>query len=50
VKIVWYTLLVVASVLVALPLFLALSYSFMSDSDIASFPPPLLPIRPQLDN
>src|SRR5262249_2922417 len=45
VKVAWYTLLVVASVLVALPLFLAFSYSFMSDSHIASFPQPLLPIR-----
>jgi sn-glycerol 3-phosphate transport system permease protein len=45
-----YALLVVASLLVALPLLLAFSYSFMSDGEISSFPPPLLPTRPQLDN
>jgi sn-glycerol 3-phosphate transport system permease protein len=45
-----YALLIVASVLVAFPLLLALSYSLMSESEIASFPPPILPSAPTLDN
>ena len=45
-----YILLAVLAILVAFPLLLALSYSFMSESEIATFPPPLLPTRPSLDN
>lgn len=45
-----YALLVVGSLLVAFPLLLALSYSFMSEAEIATFPPPVLPTRPTLDN
>jgi len=45
-----YLLLAVVSVLVAFPLLLALSYSFMTESDIATFPPPVLPPHPSLDN
>ncbi|MDQ3810393.1 MAG: carbohydrate ABC transporter permease, partial [Chloroflexota bacterium] len=45
-----YALLVAASALVALPLLLAFSYSFMSDAEISSYPPPLLPTRPRLEN
>ena len=45
-----YSLLAVASILVAFPLLLALSYSFMSESEIATFPPPILPLQPSLDN
>ena len=45
-----YALLVVGSLLVAFPLLLALSYSLMSETEIASFPPPILPAAPTLDN
>ena len=45
-----YLLLTVVSVLVAFPLLLALSYSFMSEFDIATFPPPVIPAHPSLDN
>ena len=45
-----YALLAVGSVLVAFPLLLALSYSLMSESEIATFPPPLFPSAPSLDN
>jgi ABC-type glycerol-3-phosphate transport system permease component len=45
-----YTLLLALAVLVAFPLLLALSYSFMSVSEIATFPPPVLPKEPTLDN
>jgi sn-glycerol 3-phosphate transport system permease protein len=45
-----YLLLMVGSLLVAFPLLLALSYSFMSESQIVSFPPPVLPTSPTLDN
>ena len=48
---VWtYALLIVASVLIAFPLLLALSYSFMSASEIATYPPPLIPTAPSLNN
>jgi sn-glycerol 3-phosphate transport system permease protein len=48
---VWtYALLIIASVLVAFPLLLALSYSFMTESQIATFPPPVFPATPSLDN
>lgn len=43
-------LLTVTSLLVAFPLLLALSYSLMSESDIATFPPRILPPNPSLDN
>jgi ABC-type glycerol-3-phosphate transport system permease component len=45
-----YALLIVGSIVVAFPLLLALSYSLMSESEIATFPPPLLPTRPTLGN
>src|SRR5207247_2809409 len=45
-----YLTLALVSVLVAFPLLLALSYSFMSESEIATFPPPVLPMHPSLDN
>src|SRR5947208_53666 len=45
-----YLLLTIVSVLVAFPLLLALSYSFMSEFDIATFPPPVIPAHPSLDN
>jgi ABC-type glycerol-3-phosphate transport system permease component len=45
-----YAILIAGSVLVAFPLLLALSYSFMSESDIATFPPPVLPPAPSLAN
>ena len=45
-----YGLLAVASIVVAFPLLLALSYSFMSESEIATFPPPLFPAAPSFDN
>ena len=45
-----FVLLVIGSIIVAFPLLLALSYSFMSESEIASFPPPILPAAPTLDN
>jgi sn-glycerol 3-phosphate transport system permease protein len=45
-----YLLLVLASLLVAFPLLLGLSYSFMSESDIATYPPPLISLEPRLDN
>jgi sn-glycerol 3-phosphate transport system permease protein len=45
-----YVLLTLASIIVAFPLLLALSYSFMSEGEIASYPPRLLPSTLQLDN
>ena len=45
-----YALLVIGSIVVAFPLLLALSYSLMSESEIASFPPPILPAAPTLEN
>jgi ABC-type glycerol-3-phosphate transport system permease component len=50
VKVLNYILLTVAAILVAFPLLLALSYSFMSESEIATFPPPVLPQAPTFDN
>jgi sn-glycerol 3-phosphate transport system permease protein len=45
-----YALLTVGSLLVAFPLLITLSYSFMSESDIITFPPPVLPKNPTLHN
>src|SRR5437879_11910918 len=45
-----YLLLAVVAILVAFPLLIALSYSLMSESDIVTFPPPLFPAHPSLDN
>ena len=45
-----YALLALASLVVVFPLLLAVSYSFMSEGEIASYPPRLLPSAPQLDN
>ena len=40
-----YGLLAIGSVLVAFPLLLALAYSFMSESEIATFPPTIVPSK-----
>ena len=45
-----YAILVLVAFLVAFPLLLALSYSLMSESEIATFPPPVLPAAPTLNN
>jgi ABC-type glycerol-3-phosphate transport system permease component len=45
-----YALLGFATVIVAFPLLLALSYSFMTEGQIATFPPPILPNQPTLGN
>jgi len=45
-----YLLLAAVAILVAFPLLIALSYSLMSESDIVTFPPPLFPAHPSLDN
>ncbi len=45
-----YALLAIGSLLVAFPLLLALAYSFMSESEIATFPPTVVPSRPTFDN
>ncbi len=45
-----YAVLALASLLVAFPLLLALSYSFMSEAQIATYPPPLLPEALRADN
>jgi ABC-type glycerol-3-phosphate transport system permease component len=45
-----YALLAFGSIIVAFPLLLALSYSFMSESQIASFPPPIAPAPATLHN
>jgi sn-glycerol 3-phosphate transport system permease protein len=45
-----YVLLTLASVLVVAPLLLAVSYSFMSEGEIATFPPRLLPTEFRLEN
>jgi len=45
-----YVLLTIGSIIVAFPLLMALSYSLMSESQIATFPPPIVPVRPTLNN
>ena len=45
-----YLLLAFMSLVVAFPLLIALSYSFMTEAAIASFPPPIIPTRPTLAN
>jgi ABC-type glycerol-3-phosphate transport system permease component len=45
-----YAILALGSSLVALPLLLALSYSLMSESEIVTFPPPILPATPTFSN
>ena len=45
-----YAVLVIGSLVVAFPLLLAFSYAFMTPSQIASYPPPVLPATPTLDN
>lgn len=49
-RVVSYLILALVAILVAFPLLLALSYSFMTESDIVTFPPPVLPVRPTLAN
>ncbi len=49
-KILNYLLLAAAAFVVAFPLLLALAYSLMSESEIATFPPPIFPQAPNLDN
>ena len=45
-----YVILTLVALLVAFPLLLALSYSFMSERDIVQFPPPILPANPTFAN
>lgn len=45
-----YAVLTIASLVVAFPLLLALSYSFMTEAQVTTFPPPVLPATLQLDN
>ena len=45
-----YLLLAAVAVVIAFPLLLALSYSFMSEREIVSFPPSVVPSRPTLSN
>lgn len=45
-----YTLLALMALVVAFPLLIALSYSFMQERDISSYPPPIVPVNPTLDN
>ncbi|HYK99434.1 MAG TPA: carbohydrate ABC transporter permease [Candidatus Acidoferrales bacterium] len=45
-----YGLLTLATLLIAFPLLLALSYSFMTEGQIASFPPPVIPTDATLNN
>lgn len=45
-----YALLSFMSLVVAFPLLIALSYSFMSERDISTYPPPILPANPTLSN
>ena len=45
-----YAVLTLASLVVAFPLLLALAYSFMTESQVASYPPPVLPDTLHLDN
>ncbi|HYU82238.1 MAG TPA: carbohydrate ABC transporter permease [Candidatus Polarisedimenticolia bacterium] len=45
-----YVVLAALAILVAFPLLLALSYSFMSEAEVATFPPPVLPAHPSLAN
>ena len=45
-----YALLITLATVVAFPLLLALSYSLMTESQIASNPPPIVPVSPSLDN
>jgi sn-glycerol 3-phosphate transport system permease protein len=49
-KLLTYALLVLASFVVAFPLLLALSYSFMSEAEFGTYPPPLVPRAPNFDN
>jgi len=45
-----FTVGIIGALFAAFPLLLALSYSFMSEFDIATFPPPVIPAHPSLDN
>lgn len=45
-----YAVLALASLLVSFPLLLALAYSFMTESQVTSYPPPVLPATLQLGN
>jgi len=45
-----YGLLAAGSIVVAFPLLLAVSYSLMTESQIATFPPPVVPVGATLDN
>jgi ABC-type glycerol-3-phosphate transport system permease component len=45
-----YGLLAATSFVVAFPLLMALSYSFMAERSISTYPPPILPVDPTLDN
>ncbi len=45
-----YLVLALVSLVVAFPILMAFSYSFMTESEIATFPPPILPRGLHLDN
>jgi sn-glycerol 3-phosphate transport system permease protein len=45
-----YILLSAAALVVVFPLLIALSYSFMAERDISTYPPPLLPLHPTLSH
>ena len=49
-RVVAYVVLALVAIVVAFPLLLALSYSFMPEADIVTFPPPVLPEHPTLAN
>ena len=49
-RLVAYVVLALVAIVVAFPLLLALSYSLMTESDIVTFPPPVLPTHPTLAN
>jgi sn-glycerol 3-phosphate transport system permease protein len=45
-----YALLTVMAIVVAFPLLIALSYSLMPESEVHTFPPPVVPAHPSLEN
>ena len=49
-RILAYAVLVVGAILVAFPLLFALSYSFMTPGEVATYPPPIIPASPSFDN
>jgi ABC-type glycerol-3-phosphate transport system permease component len=49
-RVVAYVALALFAIIVAFPLLLALSYSLMTEGEIVTFPPPVLPAHPTLAN